>query len=432
MTNIDLMIPALETAQTGPLHLLEKHILDRQTKIEAWFREKWQETPAPIYGSVDLRNAGFKLAPVDMNLYPAGFNNLNPSLIPLAVQAALAAVSLRFPGCQSIVIIPESHTRNLMYWENVRVQQTILQQAGYDTRIGGLPDVFSETTTLELPSGQSVTIEPLQRTGNRLTLTDFTPCLAWLNNDLSGGIPDILSDIEQPLCPPSALGWHQRLKSVHFNHYQQVAEEFSQIIDIDPWLVNPLFQHCGQIDFMKREGEDCLARNVEKLLQQIRKKYEEYQVTEEPFVVVKADSGTYGMSVMVVKSAEQIRTLNRKQRTKMSASKGSKTVQRVIMQEGVYTFEKWGKEQSTAEPVIYMIGQHVVGGFYRLHQAKSNQESLNTPGMYFEPLQFSKPCNTPNSNLKPDDSPNRFYAYGVIARLSMLAAAREGRALDND
>jgi oxygen-independent coproporphyrinogen-3 oxidase len=30
---------------------------------------------------VDLRNAGFKLAPVDTNLFPAGFNNLNLDLI---------------------------------------------------------------------------------------------------------------------------------------------------------------------------------------------------------------------------------------------------------------------------------------------------------------------------------------------------------------
>ena len=32
--------------------------------------------------------AGFKLAPVDMNLFPAGFNNLNPAFLPLSVEAA--------------------------------------------------------------------------------------------------------------------------------------------------------------------------------------------------------------------------------------------------------------------------------------------------------------------------------------------------------
>jgi len=41
---------------------------------------------------VDLRNAGFKLAPVDTNLFPGGWNNLTPEMLPLAVQAAMAAI----------------------------------------------------------------------------------------------------------------------------------------------------------------------------------------------------------------------------------------------------------------------------------------------------------------------------------------------------
>lgn len=97
------------------------------------------------------------------------------------------------------------------------------------------------------------------------------------------------------------------------------------------------------------------------------------------------------------------------------------------MQEGVYTFENYGAENASAEPVVYMIGQNVVGGFYRLHKGRSNQESLNAPGMHFEPLQFAHSCSAPDSDLAPDDCPNRFYAYGVVARLSMLAAAREQR-----
>lgn len=373
-----------------------------------------------------------------MNLYPAGFNNLNKSLLPLAMQAAQVTVTQRFPNCKSILIIPESHTRNLMYWENVAILQIILQNAGFDARIGGLPDVFTETTHVETPSGKKLVITPLetkpakksetnhQRLYIKTNTGDFDPCIIWLNNDLSAGIPDVLQNIEQPICPSSELGWHQRLKSVHFNHYQQVAQEFASLIEIDPWLIDPLFQHCGKVDFMQREGEECLALNVEKLLTAIKLKYKKYNVEQEPFVVVKADSGTYGMSVMIVKNADEIRALNRKQRTKMSASKGSKAVHRVIMQEGVYTNEKWGKEHSSAEPVVYMIGQYVVGGFYRLHKGRSNQESLNAPGMHFEPLEFVKGCNNPDDNCSVDDCPNRFYVYGVIARLSMLAAAREG------
>ena len=80
-------VPHLTTALVGPLKYLETHLLARLPEIEHWFRQQWQSTTAPFYASVDLRNAGFKLAPVDTNLFPAGFNNLNPAFLPLCVQA---------------------------------------------------------------------------------------------------------------------------------------------------------------------------------------------------------------------------------------------------------------------------------------------------------------------------------------------------------
>jgi glutamate--cysteine ligase len=45
--------------------------------------------------------------------------------------------------------------------------------------------------------------------------------------------------------------------------------------------------------------------------------------------------------------------------------------------------------------------------------------------MHFEPLAFAEPCNTPSEVLSASEHPNRFYVYGVIARLAALAAARE-------
>jgi glutamate--cysteine ligase len=101
----------------------------------------------------------------------------------------------------------------------------------------------------------------------------------------------------------------------------------------------------------------------------------------------------------------------------------------VIIQEGVYTFETWGQENAVAEPVVYMIGQHVIGGFYRVHAERGINENLNAPGMHFEPLAFEKPCNNPDNSLDPNCDQNRFYAYGVIARLALVAAARETEAV---
>jgi glutamate--cysteine ligase len=253
----------------------------------------------------------------------------------------------------------------------------------------------------------------------------FKPCAVILNNDLSGGRPAVLENIKQPVVPPLALGWTNRLKSQHFAIYHDVTTEFGELLDIDPWWVDPLFRNCGEINFMKREGEECLAGNVELLLKDIQAKYQEYGVKDEPFVIVKADAGTYGMGVMTVKSVDEVRNMNRDARKKMAATKEGKDVTGAIIQEGVYTFESWGPEKATAEPVVYMIDNRVVGGFYRVHGGRSNQENLNAPGSRFQPLAFADSGCAPDFDCAPDAEPNRFYAYGVVARMALLAAARE-------
>lgn len=417
-------VPHLTTSLTGPLLQLESHLLEHQAEIEAWFRQQWLKTPAPFYGSVDLRNAGFKLAPVDTNLFPAGFNNLNPAFMPLCVQAIQSIIEREMPEACNILLIPENHTRNLFYLENVAALRDMISHAGYTVRVGSIaPD--AETISIDLPSGSSLLIEKTQREGNHVKLDDFDPCMVLLNNDLSDGIPDVLQNLEQAVIPPLELGWANRRKSDHFTHYNDVANAFAEMVDIDPWLINPLFSHCGKIDFKNREGIDCLAKHVGELLEKIQKKYDKYGLDDKPFVVIKADSGTYGMGIMMVQSVDEVHELNRKQRNKMASSKGGQGVNRVIMQEGVYSFETWGSEQAVAEPVVYMMDHYVVGGFYRVHTGRGPNENLNAPGMHFEPLAFAESCNTPDQTKAPNANPNRFYAYGVIARLALLAAARE-------
>jgi len=344
----NIPVPRLKTAHCGPLYHVEAKILNQVAKIETWFRKKWQETPPPLTSSVDLRHGGFKITPVDTNLFPAGFNNLNPDFIPLCVQAMQSTLQEQFPQCTEILLIPESHTRNFFYLKSFSILKKILVKAGFIVRIGTLnPEIQAPLKVFldeeKKEQGPWVLLEPITRTGNKLTLADFSPCLIILNNDLSSGIPDILQNLEQPILPPVQLGWDTRLKSTHFNFYNAVVAEFSQLIDLDP-------------------------------------------------------------------------------------IKGSRKVDRVIVQEGVYTFETMGEGQ-VAEPVVYMIGQYVVGGFYRVHQSKGIAENLNAPGMHFEPLAFTEPCNSPCDDLDVVECPNRFYAYGVIARLAALAAAREQAAL---
>ncbi|HEX8873261.1 MAG TPA: glutamate--cysteine ligase [Nitrosospira sp.] len=416
-------VPHLAIAPSRPTLDLERCIIDAMPAIEHWLRNQWQTHTVPFYCSVDLRNSGFKLAPVDTNLFPGGFNNLNPEFMPLCVQAMMAAVEKICTDARSILLVPESHTRNTFYLQNLATLQAIMRHAGLNIRIGSLSPEITATTTIDLPDGGKLTLEPVQRKGNRLVAEGFDPCAVLLNNDLSTGVPPILQDLEQIVIPPLRAGWATRRKSQHFAAYDDVARQFANLIGIDPWLINPYFASCGKINFREKKGEDCVASTVDEILRDIREKYAEYGVKEDAFVIVKANAGTYGMGIMTVKDGSEVRSLNRRQRNKMAVVKEGLQVTEVMVQEGVYTFESIN--EAVAEPVIYMIDHYVVGGFYRVHTGRGIDENLNAPGMHFVPLAFEDTCLLPDREAQRGCKSNRFYAYGVIARLALLAAAQE-------
>ncbi len=428
------MIPYLVSALDEPLHELEKTIIDSTPAIERWFRLEWQDHTPPFYCSVDLRNAGFKLAPVDTNLFPGGFNNLSVDMLPLAVQATMAAIEKYCPEAKDLLLIPESHTRNVYYLQNIARLIDILRQTGLNIRLGSLSEDIKTPTLLTLPDKTTLTLEPLIRinNGRRVGVSHFNPCSILLNNDLSAGTPEILKNIyEQSLFPPLHAGWTVRRKSNHFAAYDDVAKRFSKMLGIDPWLINPYFSQCSHVDFGVREGEECLAASVHALLTRIRRKYKEYSIKEKPFVIVKADAGTYGMAIMTVTNASEVKALNRKQRNKMSVVKEGLPVRDVIIQEGIHSFER--VDNAVAEPVVYMIDRYVVGGFYRVNEKRDVNENLNAPGAHFVPLAFAQQHTLPDRNAEPGTTaPNRFYMYGVIARLALLGASIELEKTDPD
>ena len=438
-------LPVMNASYLPQLQAFERQILSNQTKIEAWFRSKWKEHKPPFYGSVDIRNAGYKMASIDMNLFPGGFNNLNPNFIQLASHAALDAVERACPQAKSVLIVPENHTRNTFYLQNVYALSNILRNAGFEVRLGSINPEITEPVELQTALGDTVTLEPLQRTRGRVHLADgFSPCLILLNNDLSAGVPDILKDINQTVLPPLHGGWTTRRKTAHLSAYNDVAAEFAALVGMDEWQINPYFEQISGLNFQEREGEDALADAVERMLAKIQAKYDEKGITDQPFVIVKADAGTYGMGVMSVKSADEVRGLNRKNRNKMAKIKEGLEVSEVIVQEGIYTYETL--HGAVSEPVVYMIDRFVVGGFFRVHEGRGADENLNATGMSFVPLNHAIPVAESDQNdecgrrvfeqwqelgvpqtksADPDCGCNRLYVYGVMARLSLLAAAVE-------
>ena len=423
------MVPHLITALTGPTNELEQRVLDSTPAIERWFRLEWMEHTPPFYSSVDIRNSGFKLAPVDTNLFPGGWNNLTPEMLPLAVQAAMAAIEKICPEAKNLLVIPEN-SRSTSYLSNVLQLKRVFHMAGLNVRIGSISPEIKEPTEVALPTGETILLEPVVRTKRRLGLKNFDPCTILLNNDLSSGAPGILEDLhEQYLLPPLHAGWSVRRKSRHFQSYEEVAKRFGKLLGVDPWLITPMFNRCGELEVGKPEGLDCLRTNVDALLGKIRKKYKEYGINEKPFVVVKADNGTHGLGIATVRDMKDVEVIAARARTKMPVGKDGRAVTDVIIQEGVLTAERMN--EAVAEPVVYMMDRYVVGGFYRVHAERGTDENLNAPGASYVPLAFAESTRLPQAGQKPGASaPNRFYMYGVIGRLAMLAASYELEATD--
>ena len=422
------MIPTLSTPMGAELFKLEKYIVNHSCDIEQWFRSQWQNHQAPFYASVDLRNAGFKLAPVDTNLFPGGFNNLCETFVPLSIQAASVAIEKFCPDAKKILIIPENHTRNTFYLKNLYSLHNILSKAGLEVRFGSINDKVKVPEVITIEPDKSITLEPIKKKDHGIIIHNndssvFRPCAILLNNDLSVRIPNEFKDIDQHIIPPLNAGWITRRKSNHFKFYDDVVNEFADFTKIDPWLINPFFEKISNLNFHERKGEEELSQKVGSLLKKIQDKYDQHQIKHAPYVVIKADAGTYGMGIMIAKSPEDVLSLNRKKRNKMSVIKEGVKVSEVIIQEGIHTEEHI--DGAVTEPVIYMIDHFVIGGFYRVHTAKGKDENLNAPGMHFIPQPFETSCLMPDQGRPCDDEANRFYAYGVIARLALIAAARE-------
>ena len=249
------MVPHLITALTGPINELEQRILESMPAVERWFRLEWMEHTPPFYCSVDIRNAGFKLAPVDTNLYPGGWNNLTQEMLPLAVQAAMAAIEKICPEAKNLLVVPEN-TKNTFYLSNTQLQK-IFRMAGLNVRVGSIDPEIKKATTVEL-CGDTVTLEPVVRSKRRLGLKNFRPLHHPAEQRPVRRPPGILEDLHEQYLLPLHAGWSVRRKSRHFQSYEEVAKRFGKMLGIDSWLVNPMFNRCGELDFFKEEGMDCL------------------------------------------------------------------------------------------------------------------------------------------------------------------------------
>jgi len=406
--------------------ILTQKINAKRDLINDFFAKKFAQFPELFYNSVDLRHSGFKIAPVDTNCFPAGFNNLSETSEKRAEKIADDFFNQNFPSAKKILIIPENHTRNLRYLKNVFDLQRILG-AKREVIIGTLAAEFLEKTTIDLENGQSLTLHPVVKKTDQIeTIEGFLPDVILLNNDLTDGIPKILQNIVTPITPAPAMGWHHRTKSNHFTIYNKLAEELAQILEIDPWLISSIHSTCNHLNFKEQEGIEGLAKAVDECLKNIAEKYQKYGINEEPYCYIKADNGTYGIAVWPVFSAQEVLEINKKERNKMNMLKGSVQTTQVMIQEGIKTIDRI--EGKIAEPMIYMINAEVVGNLFRVNEERDEKISLNAGGASFFDLE-----NLSQNQLKLGAEKNKISeVYSVIARLAALASSIENSQTKND
>ncbi len=399
--------------------ILLNKITDKSQIIDQFFQEKLKN---PLfYNSVDLRHSGFKIAPVDVNCFPAGFNNLSTN----SKEKAKKIVSNFFDNypflIKKIIILAEDHTRNLKYLENLLSLQEILTNVGQkEVIIGTFNPEIDHALTIDLDNGRQITLEKLIKNHHNIsTKNGFCADIIISNNDFTKGLEPILNGISQQIIPSPSLGWHLRKKSNHFTIYNNVVVEFCQLIDLDPWLISTIHQSCIEINFKEKKGIICLAEAVENIISQIQQKYQQYNIKSQPYCYVKSDNGTYGMAIMTVKSGSELLTMNKKDRNKMSNIKGSVQNTNVIIQEGITTQDLVKK--TIAEPMIYLVGGEVVGNLFRVNNERDANINLNSAGMAFFALD-----NLDNEELEVGlNKTDIAKVYSVLARLSALAASRE-------
>jgi len=419
-----MMNKTLSLSQNGAF-LIDKIRL-KQEEIIHWLNS-WENTnELPIYSSVDIRNSGFKMAVVDTNIFPAGFNNLCEHGLNDSVSSFREAVFKRSPSCREILIVAEEHTRNTWYLENVRILKWIIEQAGFTVKIATFLSIqpsFCENADfiqLSTATGHPVNIYCFKKILSDYSRGKLNFDLIIMNNDLTSGIPDTLKESKIPIYPSIQAGWHSRLKSYHFNFTNILVKEFSNILGVDPWTFSCIFSVVDKIDINKEEDRRRLRDEAQIVFSKIRQKYQEHNIDEQPYVLIKSDSGTYGMGVMPIEDPDEIIHLNRKNRNKLYKGKSAKVIDRYLIQEGVPTIYNLNNEVS--EACIYQIENNLVGGFYRSHSSKGYKDNLNSKGMAFK-----KMC--PHSSAYGDcgvhHDVNIFDIYRILARIAAIAASRE-------
>ena len=395
------------------LNDLNQLIEAKRQEITEWMEKKRSEVPIPIYGSVDVRDAGWKIAVVDANHFPAGFNNVAPEDEQHLSALLKNHINRRDEKCRWVHLYPESHTRNAAYVENLKTLQRLIEQAGFRCTVGS-PELADHGSLAGISGPLNLDIVSLQMVNDEesIVVNGKQPDLILLNNDLTECIVPGLGTSR--VSPPPVMGWHSRKKSHHYDALSDYVSEIAELIGIEPWcLITDWFVSKDKC----LDRESCrveLAAEVDDFIQQIKHKYHNLGIDREPVVFIKNDSGTYGLGILSVRSGEELLSLSNRKMRKLMYSKGGVEVENFLIQEGIPTRLETA-DGGPVEPVVYLVDGQAASWFYRINEKKSDIDNLNSPSASFESY-------TDVGHLYGE---NAHGWHALVAELSMLAMGKE-------
>ena len=393
------------------LHELAQRLEENRELITEWMKKKRSEVPIPIYGSVDIRDSGWKIAVVDANHFPAGFNNVSSEDEQNLSNLLRDHIIRQQPNCKWVHLYPESHTRNPGYVENVSTIRRLITNAGFRCTVGS-PELEGHGS-IDGVTGPLV-LDQVLITDDSLLVDGEKPDMVMLNNDLTEGMVPGLG--AHQVFPPPHMGWQRRRKSEHYACLQVYVDEIAEILDIDPWhLLTDWFVSENKC-LEKEVCRQALATEIDEFLAKILVRYQSMGIDREPVAYVKNDRGTYGLGIMAVTSGEQLLNLSNRKFKRLMYSKGGVDVENFLIQEGVPTTLR-SPDGSPIEPVVYLVDGEAASWFYRMNHKKDEMGNLNSPSAVFLP--YSEVGNSYGE-----------HAHGwhaLVAELSMLAMGAESQ-----
>ncbi len=379
----------------------------------------------PIYHSLDLRDGGYKVAAVDVNLFPGGFNNITVGERSVAARRFREFFSARLLSTPpwKIAIYPEAHTNNFSYLENIAALIAILKEAGCEISLAWSGPKIPKPWSIKTLSGTELTYLPVEEAfkGANFLL---------LNHDMSEGVPDAVKNFEGRVLPNLNLGWYKRRKSHHHTIasglLQKMQKEFPFF---DAWCFDAKTHMVPELNFDDTESFLRLLKEAQFFEETLKREYESRGIEQAPNIFLKNDSGTYGMGVMNFKSLDELKEMHSTVKRKLRRGKGSMAVDQVILQEGIptcFTSKSDSGETISGEPVLYSVGGSVVSCFFRVHKKLGDIGSLtnlNQPGAEFMSAKDS-PFDWPRGEHFESDS-REPHIYQFISKLHAVAAALE-------